>query len=128
MTLSRLPAANRTSKVNKTPSLAQIATELAAVIARRRALPVITAVCLLYLAVWSFNPNGAYSYFLWGIPFLLVAGYLREVAVLQLVLAVPAAIVYGRWNEAFLKPPYLVFLIGIWLATVAWFIRFARTA
>ncbi len=101
---------------------------LAAVIAHRRRLPVVTAVCLLYLAVWSFNPNGAYSYFLWGIPFLLIAGYLREVAVLQLVLSVPAAIVYARTAEAWVKPPYLVFLIGIWLATVVWFIRFARTA
>lgn len=101
---------------------------LAAVIAHRRRLPVVTAVCLLYLAVWSFNPNGAYSYFLWGIPFLLVAGYLREVAILQLVLAIPALIVYPRWNEPFLKPPYLAVLIGVWVATVIWFVRFARTA
>ncbi len=101
---------------------------LAAIIARRRQLPVVTAVCLLYLAVWSFNPNGAYSYVLWGIPFLLVAGYLREVAVLQLVLSVPAAIVYSRTAEHWLKPPYLTVLIGVWVATVVWFIRFARTA
>ena len=95
---------------------------LAAVIARRRRLPVMTGASLLYLAVWAANPNGSYNYVLWGVPFLLIAGHWRGVAALQLALAIPALIVYPRWNEPFLQPPYVAMLIGIWLATVVWFV------
>lgn len=101
---------------------------LAGWVAHRRRLEVITGAALLYLAVWAANPNQAYQYYIWGIPFLLVAGHVKPVAALQVALAIPALIVYPLWNEHWLQPPYVAALIGIWLATVVWAVRFARTA
>ena len=94
---------------------------LAAVIAHRRRLDIPAAASLLYLGVWAANPNQAYQYYIWGIPFLLLAGHWRGVLVLQAALAVPALIVYPRWNESWLQPPYVVALVLVWLGTVAWF-------
>ena len=91
----------------------------AVVVAHVRRLGVVAGAALLYLAVWTFNPNAAYQYYLWGIPFLVIAGYLRETALLQLALAIPAIIIYGRFGERWLAPPYVAALIAIWLATAA---------
>ncbi len=101
---------------------------VAAVVAHRRRLGIPAAASLLYLGVWAANPNQAYQYYVWGIPFLLLAGHWRGVLALQAALAVPALIVYPRWNESWLQPPYVVMLVGIWLATVVWFAVSARSA
>ena len=100
----------------------------AAVVAHRRRLSLFAAASLLYLAVWAANPNQSYQYYLWGIPFLLLAGHWRAVALLQAALAVPALIVYPRWAVSWLQPPYVVALVAIWLGTVAWAVSYGRSA
>ena len=64
---------------------------VAAILARYRPPPVDAAV-LIWLAVWAFGVTFFIQYLIWGLPFLIMAGYLRQVAILQLAL-LPATII-----------------------------------
>ena len=74
---------------------------------------------LIWLTVSVFNPNFAYQYAVWVLPFLLLAGMLVEAALLQAVLIVPNLILYfrpGAFDSGWL---YWV------LAAVAWGVMIA---
>jgi uncharacterized membrane protein len=62
-----------------------------ALLARHRPSP-IQAAALLWLVVWAFGVTFFLQYLVWGLPFLLMAGYLRPVLILQLAV-LPATIV-----------------------------------
>jgi hypothetical protein len=49
----------------------------------------IDAAVLLWLAIYAFSPNFFLTYLVWGLPFFIMAGYLRQVAILQAILVVP---------------------------------------
>lgn len=64
---------------------------VAAIVARYRpSLPI--AAALLWLAVWSFGVTFFLQYLVWGLPFLIMAGYLRQALLLQVAL-LPATII-----------------------------------
>lgn len=64
-----------------------------ALMVRRRA-PVAVAASAIVLATWVFGVNFALGYLVWGLPFLLLAGRLGLVALLQAVLLVPTLMIY----------------------------------
>jgi len=96
---------------------------------RRRVEPLVAAT-VLWLVVYAVNPNFAFQYLVWGLPFFLAAGYLREVAAFT-VLATPAALLLylhpdlrdGGWT-------YYVLAQAVWLslavAALRWVVRLAR--
>jgi Glycosyltransferase family 87 len=99
---------------------------------RYRPAPVDGAV-LLWLAVYAFVPNFLMQYLVWGLPFFVMAGYLRQTAILQL-LVLPATVIYydagftGGLDEG-LAALYVATMIGLWVFWVAAFTTLAvRTA
>ena len=52
----------------------------------------IDSMVLLWLAVFVFSPNFLLQYLVWALPFFIMAGYLKEVAALQIAL-IPALII-----------------------------------
>jgi hypothetical protein len=92
---------------------------VAAVVFRYRASPVDAAV-LLWLAVWAFGVSFFLQYMVWGLPFLLMAGYLRHVLILQAALLPPTIVTYATGNHAWdVWAFYTVPMILIWVAFVA---------
>jgi hypothetical protein len=99
---------------------------LAAFLVRYRPSPIDGAV-LLWLGIYAFSPNFLIQYLIWGLPFFIMAGYLWESAILQ-VLLIPALVI--TYLIPFSNPDlaaaiYLPSLIGLWafwvvaLATLA---------
>ncbi len=89
-------------------------------ILRYRPAPIDAAV-LLWLVVYVFSPNFLLNYVIWGLPFLIMAGYLVEVAALQVVLIPPVV----AWELSLLSSTstaaavlYVPFLIALWLLWV----------
>lgn len=79
---------------------------VAAVGARSRARALPLAV-LLWLAVYAFGVNFFFQYALWGLPFFLMAGYVREVLVVQAVLLPASLIFYARpWHRPIVAIAY----------------------
>lgn len=75
---------------------------------------------LLYLAVWAFGINFFLQYVIWGFPFLLMAGYVREVAYAQLLMLPAAVLVYLRpWEESAAAWAYVPASLAIWGAALA---------
>jgi hypothetical protein len=79
--------------------------------------------------------NFFFQYLVWGLPFFLMAGYLRSVLIAQLVLIVPTLLFYlGPWHHAILAVVYGVAMIGMWGAALcaffilAWRLALAPTA
>jgi hypothetical protein len=100
---------------------------------RYRPAPVDGAV-LLWLAVFALSPNFFLSYMVWALPFFIIAGYLRETAILQAAL-LPATVIYylaigERVQEDALAAIYVVSMIALWafwvVATVVVGRRIAR--
>jgi len=90
---------------------------LAAFLLRYRPAPIDGAV-LLWLAIYAFVPNFLMQYIIWGLPFFIMAGYLRETAILQLVL-VPATVITYQSSvsgglDSGLATLYVVTMIGLW--------------
>jgi hypothetical protein len=74
------------------------------------------AAVVLWLAVYSFMPFFFLQYVIWGLPFFLMAGYLREVAIAQALLLVPTILHEGApWRSAALAWPYAFLLTLVWL-------------
>ena len=75
---------------------------------------------LLYLALWVFGINFFLQYLIWGFPFLLMAGYVREVALAQLLMLPATVLVYLRpWEAEAAAWAYIPASLGIWGASVA---------
>jgi hypothetical protein len=79
---------------------------------------VIDAVVLLWLAIFAFSPNFFLTYIVWGLPFFIMAGYLRESAILQAVLLVPTIAYYlSLWptRGTVIGIAYVPMMIGLWV-------------
>jgi hypothetical protein len=73
------------------------------------------AAVLLWLCAYAFMPFFFFQYVIWGLPFLLMAGYIREIALAQAILLIPTALWEGRtWDSVAVVWPYAI------LMTVAW--------
>ncbi len=76
------------------------------------------AAALVWLVLYVFSPNFFLNYLVWGLPFFIMAGYLVEVAILQVAL-IPATVAFylSRWPT--LSPVdaalYVPLLVGLWL-------------
>jgi hypothetical protein len=92
---------------------------LATALAWRRRLPALQAAALIYLTIYVVNPNFGFSYLIWGLPFFIAAGYVREVAAFQL-LALPATL-WFYWRPGALGNgwTYLVMVQLVWAALIA---------
>ena len=86
----------------------------------------IRAAILIWLALYAFGPGFFFQYLVWGLPFFLMAGYLRQTVVLQLSLVVPIVLLYREVTGAAAEVAYFVFMAGVWLAFVAAFALVAR--
>jgi hypothetical protein len=92
---------------------------------RFRPRPVDAAV-LVWLTVYVFNPNFFPQYLVWGLPFFLMAGYLREVAILQAALVPVIVFFYAKpWGD-WATLPYFAIMAALWIAWVSALFVLAR--
>jgi hypothetical protein len=91
--------------------------------ARRRPLD---AVALMFLAVWSFTLPWSFTYLVWGLPFLVVAGQLRTVAAMNALGLPIVAILYTVPHEGGVVTLYTVLVIALWALTAAAALKLAR--
>ncbi len=74
---------------------------------------------LVYLVIWAFGVNFFLQYVIWGFPFLLIAGYVREVAAAQALMLPAMVLAYLRpWESESAAWIYAPVGIAMWLATV----------
>jgi hypothetical protein len=90
-------------------------------IAWRRRIQPIRAAALIWAVVYVANPNWSFQYFIWGLPFFLLAGLTGATALLQALLALPAAELYFRWGVHRFEWAYLPLVYAAWL----WFVAVA---
>lgn len=99
---------------------------VAAFLLRFRPSP-IEGAALVYLALWAFGINFFLQYVIWGLPFLLMAGYVRAVALAQVLMLPAIVLVYLRpWESVGAAWVYAFTAIGLWLASVIGFVLLAR--
>jgi hypothetical protein len=103
---------------NAGPILAVLMAPLIALVLWRRTEPALAA-AILWPALVLLNPGFGFQYVVWALPFVLMAGYLRQVALLQAVLFPPAALLY--WHPFGENPTavYVAVMIAAWCACVA---------
>lgn len=99
---------------------------LGAYLLRRREDPVRASV-LLWLTVWAFGANFFLQYLVWGLPFLIVAGYLRAALAVQAGLACALLLTYSApVPESWALAGYTVPVVAAWVAALAalvWMVR-----
>jgi len=80
---------------------------------------------LVWLVVYLANPNFFLQYVVWGLPFFLMAGWLVEVAALQVVLLPVAVLTYATpWRHDAVVP-YVALMTVVW---ATWAVLLVRTA
>ena len=73
----------------------------------------------VWLVVYAFSPNLFLQYAIWGLPFLLLAGYVRTVLLVELGLVVPFVITYATvWESRSIAAVYSPMMIALWAASV----------
>ena len=103
---------------NAGPILAVLMAPLIALVLWRRTEPALAA-AILWPALVLLNPGFGFQYVVWALPFALMAGYVRQVALLQAALFPPAALLY--WHPFGDNPTavYVAIMIAAWCACVA---------
>jgi uncharacterized membrane protein len=87
--------------------------------------PAVTGAVVVWLTVYALGVTFFMQYAVWGIPFFLMAGHLRRVAVLELLLLAPVLVTYAGiagapWHVYVLYvAPMLVVWAGMSVALVA---------
>jgi hypothetical protein len=99
-----------------------------AALAWRRRMDPPEAATLLWLAFYVFASAFAFQYAVWGLPFALMAGWVRGVALLQAALLVPTLLIYSKPFDSGSEYVYVPLMIGIWLALIAVLARLALSA
>jgi hypothetical protein len=85
------------------------------------------AAVVLWLAVWALGTGFFFQYLVWGLPFMLMAGYIRSAAALQLVTIVPAILFYaGPWKADSIVVAFVIVMLAVWLAWLAALVLLAR--
>jgi hypothetical protein len=96
--------------------IALVAIASAFVVAVRRRLPAETAAILIWLAVYALGIQFFLQYMVWGLPFMLLAGYLWQVTALQALLFLPTLITYHHVRHAWVAYVfYVVPMIIVWI-------------
>jgi Glycosyltransferase family 87 len=96
-------------------------------IAYLRRLDPLLAAALIWLTVYVFNPNWAFQYVVWGLPFFLLVRRHLQVAILQLVLVLPASVLYFRFSLPDSQDLYLPIMAAVWLWMVFELARCVRS-
>lgn len=88
----------------------------AAVLLYRRRPDVLIGSVIVWLVLMALGVNFALQYAVWGLPFLIAAGWLRRAAAVQVVL-LPAAIVFylAPWDSVAAVVVYCASMIAAWL-------------
>jgi uncharacterized membrane protein len=128
-----LSAPGHLSSLNSTlldirgPLLALSAAAAALYLVRRKPEPAKGAL-IAWLAVYVLSVNFGPRYLVWALPFALMAGYLWEVAVLQ-VIAFPAALAIGTRPHPsldWLPTVYVILMITLLVAFALWLVLLVR--
>ena len=96
-----------------------------AVLVWRRRLPPPEAATILWLAFYVFATAFAFQYAVWGLPFALMAGWVRGVAVVQAALLVPTLLIYVKPFDSGSEYVYVPLMIAVWLGLAATLARLA---
>lgn len=105
------------------PIVAALIAPVAALVLVRRLEPT-RAAALLWAALLVFNVGFAFEYVVWTLPFVLMAGYVWQAAVVEAVLLPPAAILY--WHPFGHAPTavYVAIMLAVWavaaIVVVTW--------
>jgi hypothetical protein len=83
-------------------------------------------VCLMFLAVFSFTLPWSYTYLVWGIPFLIVAGRWRVVTAMTALSLPVVLILYTAPHGDALVFVYTALVIALWLVTAGGALVVAR--
>jgi Glycosyltransferase family 87 len=88
----------------------------------------IDAIVTLWLAVFVFSPNFLFQYLIWALPFFIMAGYLRETALLQLAVIPALVITYLHFNvmTRALADAYVFEMICLWIFWVVALVTVVR--
>jgi hypothetical protein len=124
------PSSATTFLLRRQNAIVGLAALAAGAVAWRRRMGVVPAAALIWVAVYVANPDWSYQYFIWGMPFFLLAGAAAGVGGLQLVLALPAAELYFHFAVGSAGWLYLPLIYIAWAGLAAagvWLLR-ARTA
>ncbi|HEY8740348.1 MAG TPA: hypothetical protein VIN56_07135, partial [Candidatus Dormibacteraeota bacterium] len=81
---------------------------------RTRVAPAV-AVSVVWLAFYVFGATFEFQWLCYGIPFFLLAGRVREVAVLQALLLVPTIMIYTHPRVSQGAAIYFGFMLVVWL-------------
>jgi hypothetical protein len=79
-----------------------------------RRLDAVWAATLIWLAVYITNVNWSYQYFVWGLPFFLLARRIREAIILQLLLLIPALEIYLRIDVGVMRAAVIPLSLLTW--------------
>lgn len=86
-----------------------------------------TAAVVVWLAVYVLATGFFFQYLVWGLPFFLLAGCLRETAALQAAVLLPALLFYtGPWADAAVVWLYVPLMLAVWVAFLVAFVRLVR--
>jgi hypothetical protein len=89
---------------------------LAAFLWRTRPGPVRGA-ALVWLATWALGAGFFFQYLVWGLPFLILAGWLQATMLLELVLLLPTLIFYETpWHAEGIVVVFASVMLVVWVA------------
>ncbi len=83
------------------------------VVGIRRRMPSEQVAALLWLLVYLLGVTFFFSYLVWGLPFFLMAGYIRQTAALQAFVVVPTLLSIVLPDQT-----GLIVLYGVWMAAL----------
>jgi hypothetical protein len=89
-----------------------------ALLVRRRVEP-FAAAGTIWLVVYATNPNFAFQYLVWGLPFFVVGGHLRRALVLTAAATPPALLLYLHPDLGDDGWVYWALVQALWLGLVA---------
>lgn len=101
--------------------LVLVAALATALVLIRRRTPAPAAAAALVLAMWIFGVNYSLGYALWGLPFFLLAGWVRAALALQAALLIPTLMVYlapivDGWSRTTVLTLFVPSMLGVLLA------------
>ncbi|HEX8075989.1 MAG TPA: glycosyltransferase family 87 protein [Thermoleophilaceae bacterium] len=114
----RLSGVSRFLLDHEVPILALLMAPFALVVLIRRVPPTLAA-AVLWSALVVCNPGFEFEFVVWALPFLLMAGWVWQTAVVQAVLLPPAAMLYWHPFGHAPTPLYAAIMIAAWCAAAA---------
>jgi hypothetical protein len=86
-----------------------------------------TAAVLVWLTVWVFGAGFFFQYLVWGLPFIVLRGWIREAVALQAAVLVPLLLFYMRpWDGDWPQFVYVPLMVAVWVAMVVALWRLVR--